>query len=406
LAPRNDRETGLKADASKSGEQAADRAERWRGLLEANLGVPFTQGNELVRLKNGDEIFPAMLEAIDVAERTIDFLTFVYWTGDVADRFARRLADAARRGVRTRVLLDSVGAHDMRDELVAEMKSAGVNVGWFRPVRFLHIGKATHRTHRKVLVCDAQVGFTGGVGIAEEWEGDATGPSSWRESHFRVRGPAVAGLGAAFLGNWLESESEPALLDEEVARQAPVGSADVQLIRSSAAIGWSDVAIVYRTVLSAARERLRITTPYFVPDEEAVRLLRDAAARGVSVTVLMPGPHIDQRLAELGAKDVFEELLEAGVELRLFQPTMLHAKVLTVDGVLAVLGSANFNHRSMCKDDEIVVNVLDERLVRQLDEDFERDVERSRAVDLDEWQDRGLAERALETLSRPFRGEM
>ena len=370
--------------------------------------MPFTAGNELVALRNGDEIFPAMLEAIERARSTVDFLTFVYWTGDIAERFAETLQAAARRGVRTRVVLDSVGAHAIESRLVDGMRSAGVQVGWFRPVRFLHLGKASHRTHRKVLICDGQVGFTGGVGIAEEWTGNAESEDSWRDTHFRVRGPAVAGLEAAFLGNWYETGcAGPEVdVDERVAYAEDAGPAAVQVLRCSAAVGWSDTATCFRSILQAAEERVRIATPYFVPDEFSAELLFRLPARGVRVELLVPGPYIDERVARLGAKDHYERLLSAGVDIHQFQPTMFHAKVLTADATLACIGSANFNHRSMRKDDEVILNVIDRELVAALDGDFDADLERSREVDLDAWRERGLAQRLLEKLTRPLQGEM
>ncbi len=383
-----------------------DDSARWLGLFEANLGIPFTEGNEVVALPNGVEIFPAMLEAIDRAGSSVDFLTFVYWTGDIAKRFAAALCRAAARGVRTRVILDSLGAHAMDRELVVDMERAGIDVEWFRPIRLLHLGKASHRTHRKVLVCDGEVGFTGGVGIAQEWEGDAEDSSSWRETHFRLRGPAVAGLAAAFLGTWLDTEAPRILLNECGATPAPRGGVHVQVVRTSAAVGWSDVATCFQTLMQAAERRIRLTTPYFVPDEATLGLVCDAARRGVRVELLVPGPHIDQRLARLGTRDNFTALLEAGVEVWCFQPTMVHAKTLTVDGVFACLGSANFNHRSMRKDDEILLNVVDEELVGHLDRHFAEDLARSEPVDLATWKDRSVSRRILEALTRPLRGEM
>ncbi len=385
----------------------ASPPDSWQRLLETTLGVPFTEHNTVEPLRNGTEIFPAMLDAIERAESSVDFLTFVYWTGDVANRFADTLAAAARRGVATRVLLDAFGAKRMDSSLVERMRSAGVRVGWFRPLQWWRPVWSTHRTHRKVLIVDGRVGFTGGVGIAEEWEGDGDEPGSWRETHFRLRGPVVDGLAAAFLGNWLETdEAGPAMRRPTITHAATGGAARIQVVRSAGSFGWSDAATCFRTVLERARERVRIATPYFIPDAACSELLRQAAARDVRVEILVPGPYIDERLARIGARDHFEPLVTAGIEIRLFQPTMIHAKIITVDRTLACIGSANFNHRSMRKDDEILLHALDEALVKALDDDFDADLARADRVDLDRCKRRGPTKRLLEWATRPLQREM
>ncbi len=247
---------------------------RVRRTLEGVLGVPATEGNAVDVLRNGDEIFPAMLEAIERAEHTIDFLTFIYWEGEIGTAFARALADRARAGVRVRVLLDALGARTMDRGLLDLMADHGVQVQWFRPLSRLRPGQLNHRTHRKVLIVDEALGFTGGVGIADEWRGDARDPSEWRDTHFRFRGPIVDGLRAAFLDNW--AETEPVLFEEGVDRfpvQPQVGPSVAQVVRGAAQTGWSDVATLIRSLLALARERVRITTAYFVPDEETSELL-------------------------------------------------------------------------------------------------------------------------------------
>ena len=193
-----------------------DPASRYRRALEGVIGVPATEGNRVDVLRNGDEIFPAMLEAIGGAEHTVDLLTFVYWKGEVGRAFADALAERARVGVRVRVLLDGWGARTIERSLVALLEESGVAVRWFRPLGRLHLGQFNHRTHRKVMIVDERVGFTGGVGIADEWQGDARNADEWRDTHFRVRGPAVDGLRSAFLDNWLETD--PTLFDESVDR--------------------------------------------------------------------------------------------------------------------------------------------------------------------------------------------
>jgi cardiolipin synthase A/B len=371
--------------------------------LESTLGQPFVEGNSIRSLRNGDAIFPAMLQALEDARERIDFLTFVYWTGDIARQFAETLARRAREGLRVRVLLDAFGCRSMPDDLVSLLEIAGARVEFFRPLG-IGLGKAKHRTHRKILVCDDRVGFTGGVGIAAEWTGDARGPEEWRDTHFRIEGPAVAGLRSAFLMNWVEvvgvENAEP------VHPEAPqvAGPTRIQVLRTSSAARWSDAAYALRLCIAHARESLCITTAYFVPDEHALRLLGEAVRRGVRVRILIPGEHTDSRLTRWAAQDHVERLLETGVELWCFEPTMLHAKILTVDSELSLIGSANFNHRSMSEDDEVLLAVTDSELAATLERHFEADLERSRRVELADWRRRGWTQRALEVLTRPVRG--
>ncbi len=377
---------------------------RIRRTLEGVLGVPATEGNRIEVLRNGDEIFPAMLDAIAATEHTIDFLTFVYWAGDIGRVFARALAERARAGVRVRVLLDGYGARPMERDLIGEMADNGVQVRWFRPLHRFHPGQLNHRTHRKVLIVDEAVAFTGGVGIADEWKGDARNEHEWRDTHFRFEGPIVDGLRAAFLDNW--AETDPVLYEEGVDRfpeQPQPGNAVTQCIRGASETGWSDVATLLRTLLQLAQDRVRITTAYFVPDEELTRRLCDAADRGVRVDVLIPGPHADKRVVQLAAESSYAGLLEHGVSIWNYQPTMLHAKIMTIDGHVANLGSANLNRRSLSLDEEINVVALEPNLVALLDQHFEEDLGRSVRLRPGGWSRRSLAHRMVEQATVPVR---
>ena len=288
-----------------------DCIRRIRRTLEGVLGVPATEGNQIDVLRNGDEIFPSMLDAIAGAEHTIDFLTFVYWAGDIGTVFARALAERARAGVRVRVLLDALGARTMDRDLIDLMADHGVQVRWFRPLRKFRPGQLNHRTHRKVLIVDEAVGFSGGVGIADEWKGDARDEHEWRDTHFRFEGPIVDGLRAAFLDNW--AETDPVLYEAGVDRfpeQPQPGHAVTQCIRGASETGWSDVATLMRTLLQMAEDHVRITTAYFVPDEELISRLCDAADRGVDVDILIPGPFADKRVVQVAAETSYTRLLE------------------------------------------------------------------------------------------------
>lgn len=369
-----------------------------RRSLERGLGAPFRDGNALRLLRNGCEIFPAMLAAIRAAERSVDLCTFVYWKGPIAEEVAEALAERARAGVRVRVLLDAVGSLAMPDRLDALMRDAGVHVRRFRPPRPWRPWRMDHRTHRKILVCDGVVGFTGGVGIASEWEGDARNPDEWRETHVRLEGPAVDGLSGAFLSNWMEVVDASVDPPEPLELRRP-GSQRVLVLASTAAVAWSDIALLYHLLIAGARQRVRITTPYFVPDDRSLARLCDAAGRGVEVEILIAGEHNDSRLSQWAGRRHYQALMDAGVELMHYEHTMLHAKVLTVDGRLAVLGSPNFNQRSMQKDDELCLVISDETLCATLDQHFDEDLERAVVVQPERWRARPRWERALERLA-------
>ena len=371
-------------------------SQRTKRMLESVLGVPVTAGNRIDVLKNGDQIFPAMLEAIDSAERSIDFLTFIYWNGEIGQEFADHLSAKAQAGVRVRVLLDAAGAWELDTEVVDGMDKAGCDVRWFRPIKARGALQANNRTHRKLLVCDEETAFTGGVGIADVWGGDARGEGEWRDTHFRVTGPAVAGLRGAFFDNWAETGTD--LVDEvdQFPELSQPGELDVQVIKGVAEAGNSDVWNLFRLLIDCAQERIRITTAYFTPDEEILRRLLNAAERGVDVQVLVPGPHADKRLVQVASEASFRELLDAGVRICTFQPSMLHAKVLTADGAVCVVGSANMNQRSTEYDDEVCLVIFDEAMTAMLDGHMDEDLERAEPVDLDDWDKRGLFQRIEE----------
>jgi cardiolipin synthase len=369
--------------------------------------VPATEGNAVDVLRNGDEIFPAMLDAIGSAENTIDLLTFVYWRGDIGTRFAKALAERARSGVRVRVLLDAWGAHPIERSSVTMMGEAGVRIHWFRPLARFQMNRTNHRTHRKVLIVDEAIGFTGGVGIADEWRGDARDEREWRDTHFRVRGPAVDGLRAAFLDNWIETEDE--LFESKVDRfpeQPQPGSTIVQSVRGASESGCSDISTLFLTLLQLAQERVRIATAYFVPDTQLNERLCAAAERGVEVEILLPGPHADKRFVQLAGQSSYKRLLECGVKIWHFEPSMLHAKIMTVDGVVANIGSANLNARSTELDEEINLVAFDADLVRVLDAQFDEDLRRSKAIAPGRWEDRSFRQRVSERVAGLLRHEM
>jgi cardiolipin synthase len=390
-------------ETSSADASARDRVQRLRRRLERLVGVAATEGNEVTVLRNGDEIFPAMLDAIKTAEHTIDMMTFVYWRGDIAHEFANALAERSRAGLRVRLLLDGIGARDIEGHLLDDMDTAGVEISWFRKPLWISPLKQNHRCHRKALIIDEETAFTGGVGIAEEWCGDARNRNEWRDTHVRVRGPAVDAVAAAFAQNWAECCAELFDDHDRFTAQPAQGGSIIQVVRSSASLGWQDMQTLLHVMLTSARRRFRLTTAYFAPDDHFAGLLADAARRGVRVEILLPGPHTDQRTSQLAGQRHYADLLAAGVDIRQFEPTMMHAKVITVDGIASLTGSTNFNRRSMEHDEEVMLTVLDEQVTATLDEHFDDDLLRSEAIDLTRWQRRPVPQRLLEKAVAPIK---
>ncbi|MFF3749329.1 phosphatidylserine/phosphatidylglycerophosphate/cardiolipin synthase family protein [Streptomyces sp. NPDC002018] len=374
-----------------------------RRRLERLIGIAATEGNSLLPLRNGDEIFPAMLRSIREARHTVDMMTFVYWRGEIARQFAEALADRARNGVRVRLLLDGFGSRLIEQDLLDLMDRAGAEVSWFRKPLHLSPAKQNHRCHRKVLVVDESVAYTGGVGIAEEWCGDARDKNEWRDTHVRVQGPAVDGIAAAFAQNW--AECHDVLFDghDRFTGHEPQGDAVVQVVRGSASFGWQDMQTLMRVMIESAQDRFRLATAYFAPDAYFVDLLCAAARRGVEVEILLPGPHTDKRVCKLAGQHYYEDLLACGVRIFQYQPTMMHAKVITVDQVAALIGSTNFNRRSLDHDEEVMLAVLDEEFTATLDRHFDEDLRASERIEKARWKRRSVTQRLREAAVAPIR---
>lgn len=391
------------APRSPQAPSAEMRVARLRRRLERLIGIAATEGNAITPLRNGDEIFAAMLSGIRGARHTVDMMTFVYWRGDIARDFARALAERARAGVRVRLLLDGFGSRLIERALLDDMERAGVQVAWFRKPLYLSPLKQNHRCHRKVLVVDEETAFTGGVGIAEEWCGNARNANEWRDTHVEVRGPAVDGIAAAFAQNWAECHDE--LFDDRdrFVDHRPQGDAIVQVVRGSASFGWQDMQTLMRVMLESAEERFRLTTAYFSPDTYFIELLCATARRGVEVEILLPGPHTDKRVCQLAGQHHYAELIACGVRIYEYQPTMMHAKVITVDHVASLIGSTNFNRRSLDHDEEVMLAVLDEHVTGVLDGHFDEDLAASELIRQGRWKRRPALQRVRELAVQPVR---
>lgn len=379
--------------------KAAMNTTDYRRYLEFAIGVPFTDGNTIKPLKNGVEIFPEMLNAIAGASTNIDFLTHVYWRGDIALRFANALADKAKEGLRVRVLLDAYGAKDIDPDSLAVLGKSAVELRWFRPLGTLRVWRTDKRTHRKILLVDDSTGFTGGVGIADEWSGNAENPGEWRDTHFSIQGPAVGGLFAAFLDNWNEA-GDWSVANPQPASPAKEEGVAIQIVRSSSTVDWTEAASLVRVLIASATKSLNIVTPYFVPDDVLVAQLCQSAKNGVAVKIMISGRHTDSALSQLAGYCSVETLLRSGVQIYRYDKTLLHVKLIIIDGIVSSVGSTNLNHRSMGKDEECNANIISEDLAHSLTTQFEQDLQSCSLFTLEGCLQRPWTQRAKESLAR------
>jgi cardiolipin synthase A/B len=374
---------------------------------EAITGHPISEGCEIDLLVNGDRIFPAMLETIRGAETTLCLETYVYWSGDIATEIAEAVCERAAVGVECRVLVDAVGAAKMTDGLIGEMEDAGVQVCRFRPPKPYALKNLANRSHRRLLIADGRLGMTGGVGIAGEWEGDARGPGEWRDTHVRVRGPVVRGMQGAFAEHWLEATGEVLGGDRYLPELEPLpDGVPVQLVRSSSGVGDTNAEAIHYLAISSAKRSLDLCSAYFAPRPAFTKALCETAKRGVEVRVVVPGPHIDKQFVRRAGHATYGSLLESGVRIFEYQPTMLHAKTMAVDGRWAVVGTMNFDNRSFQLNDEITIGVHSDDFSAALGESFDADVASSEEIDPDRWARRGPLRRAREAAATAVRREL
>ncbi len=374
---------------------------------EAITSAPISQGNDIELLINGDEIFPAMLETMAGAQRSLNFLTYIYWSGEIAREIAGALCERAGAGVEVNVLLDAVGSAKVDRGLIRDMNESGVTFAYFRPPKPYAMRRLNNRTHRKLLIADGTVGMTGGVGIADRWTGNAQDPDHWRDTHVRVRGPVVRGMQGAFAENWLEATGDVLVGPDYLPALERVTDGGVmQVVRSTASVGDTDVEALYFLAIACARESLHLTSAYFAPRPAFAEALADAAGRGVDVRVLVPGPYIDKEIVRQAGRAVYEELLEAGVRIFEYSPTMLHAKTLSIDGAWSSVGSVNFDNRSFQLQDEVTLCVSSRTFAAQLDEQFERDLERAEEIEPGRWKARPMRARVREGVTKIARREL
>ena len=382
---------------------ASPQFERALGSL---LGPGIVGGNEVTELLNGDQIFPPMLAAIRAARHSVTFETYIYWSGDIGKAFADALSERARAGVPVHVLLDWVGSAKMEESYLTEMKQAGVQIEKFHKPHWYNWARMNNRTHRKLLVVDGQVAFTGGVGIAPEWTGNAQDPDHWRDSHYLVRGPAVAQMQATFLDNWLKVTGRVLHGDRYFPPLARAGDQRAQMFSSSPSSGSESMQLMYHLAITAAEHSIDLSVAYFVPDKLTHKLLMDALARGVRLRLVTPGEHTDTETVKAASRATWGPLLAAGAEIYEYTPTMYHCKVMIVDQLLVSVGSTNFDNRSFRLNDEANLNVYDARFAKRQTRVFEDDIRRSRRVTYEDWLNRPLRERVHEKFTAVLRSQL
>lgn len=383
----------------------SDDAE-FKRALSSLLGPQMVEGNKVETLLNGDQIFPSMLAAIRAAQSTITFETYIYWSGGVGREFVDALNERARAGVKVHVLLDWVGSLKMDESLLDEMRSAGIEVERFHEPSWINWNKLNNRTHRKLLVVDGRVGFTGGVGIADQWRGQARNPEEWRDSHFRVEGPVVAQMQSVFLDNWMRAKGVVLHGDAYFPALKPVGDLSAQMFSSSPSGGSETMQLMYQLAITASKRSIDLANSYFVPDDLTIQTLVEAARRGVKVRVILPSGHIDSEVVRKASRASWGPMLEAGIEIAEFQPTMFHVKSMVVDGVFSSVGSTNFDNRSFRLNDEANLNVLNPAFGATQQRVFDQDWAQSRRITLAQWQDRPWREKLLEQLATLLRSQL
>ncbi len=374
--------------------------------LSVLLGPAFLEGNDVKVLNNGDDIFPAMLDAIRGAKQTITFETFIYWADSIGEEFADALVERANAGVKVHVLLDWLGSVKMEQKQLDKMINAGVEIQRYHKPHWSHLTRLNNRTHRKVLIIDGELGFTGGVGIADQWRGDARNPDEWRDTHFKVTGPVVGQMQAVFMDNWIKSRGKVLHDHHYFPPLKQTGSMPAQMFSSSPSGGSDSMVLMYLMAITAAKESINLSSAYFVPDELSTQALIAAAKRGVKIRIITPGEHIDTDLVRRASRAGWGDMLQANISIAEYSPTMYHCKILIVDSLLVSVGSTNFDNRSFRLNDEANLNVMDKEFASEQIKIFESDWANSQPITYEQWLSRPFQEKVLEKASSIFNSQL
>ncbi len=363
------------------------------------LGPSIVGGNRFEALNNGEEIFPSMLQAIRSAQKTINLETYIYWSDQIGREFSDALSDRAHHGVKVHLLIDAVGSSKMDQAALDKMRKAGVEIRKYRPLHWYTLARFNNRTHRKLMVVDGRIGFTGGVGIADQWTGNAQDPQHWRDMHFRVEGPVVAQMQAVLIDNWIKTSGKVLHGDDYFPGLEKVGQGSAQIFSSSPTGGSESMQLMYLLAFTAAQRSIYISSSYFVPDELMRQTLVSAMQRGVKVKIIVPGRHMDVEVVRRASRGLWGDLLQAGAEIYEYRPTMFHCKMIIVDELLVSVGSTNLDERSLRLNDEANLNIYDHDFAREQIVTFEQDLQRSRRVSYEDWRQRPLQEKVLEIIT-------
>jgi cardiolipin synthase len=366
--------------------------------LHGTVGERVIEGNTVTLLQNGDEVFPAMLAAIRESQSTVHFSTYIYWAGAIPQEFARALSDAARRGVAVRLVLDSKGTEPMPREMVLQLQGDGCQLTWFRPMRWYDWMKYSHRSHRRLLIVDGRIGFTGGIGIADEWGGHAQDPAHWRDTHVRVTGPIVAALQSGFVDTWNQSTDQLLLDAAGFPPLPPTGDIAVCPVRSTPADGVSSAQRVMAALIAGCTHTLEISNAYFIPTPAFIDALCAASDRGVVVRVLVPGPWHNKKMVRRASRHAWPKLLRHGVAIYEYQPTMMHAKTVVADGELVLVSSINFDPRSFTLNAEFGLVIVSPQLASSALRAFDDDLAQSVRVLPATAAARGIVNRVIDAI--------
>jgi cardiolipin synthase len=374
-------------------------SDEFLATVSGATGVEIVGGNSVEILNNGDEFYPAMLEDIARARESITIEAYIYWAGDVGQTFANALSAKAREGIPVKILLDAVGSASIGNEILETLEAGGCQLAWYNRIHWYSLGRFNHRTHRKSLIIDGRIGFTGGAGIADVWLGHAQSPKHWRDTQVRVVGPAVTPLQTGFAQNWLKTTGELISGARFYPEPEPEGRLDVQTVMSSPEAGASSVRIIHYLPIVCARRSIYIANPYFVPDQAAIDTLIEAKRRGADVRIMIAAKHNDNWLARKNSVRLYGQLLEAGITILEYNKTFLHQKTMVIDGLWVSIGTTNFDPRSFAHNEETSVCVRDARLANQMEQAFVADMRACERIDLDAWRHRGVLAKSLEAVA-------
>ncbi|HEX5304968.1 MAG TPA: phospholipase D-like domain-containing protein [Dyella sp.] len=372
---------------------------QFRREMGTILGPAIVDGNTVADFQNGAEIFPAMLAEIRAARHSVNLETYIYWSGDISEKFVAALTERARAGVKVRVLADWAGSTRMKQSAVDALRAGGVHFEYFRPLAWYTLDRVNNRTHRKLLIVDGRVAFNGGVGIADAWTGHGDDPEHWRDMQFRVEGPAAQQMQAIFEDNWLTATGEVLLGEDYYPTLPNAGSLAVQAFASSPDGGSENMQLMYLMAIHGARRSIDLEAAYFVPDEMTLHALRDALKRGVAIRLLVPGPYVDSHVVSSASQASWGAMLQAGARMYRWQPSLLHNKLMVVDGYLTLAGSANFDNRSFQLNDEANINIYDREFAAHMTAVIDADLTHATPLTYAQWQHRPWTRRVLDWLA-------